>query len=75
MPRIRLDMDQQTYHALIEHTVNERRPIPWQAEMIIRRSLSTDPSEPVSPILEPCFSTAPKKIESVSNGIAKTRAS
>ena len=45
MPRIRLELDQQTYDALVESAVRERRPIPWHAEVIIRRVLGTQPEE------------------------------
>ena len=40
--RLRLDIDDLTYHALSEHAAAELRPIPWQAEMILRRYLGTE---------------------------------
>ena len=45
MPRVRLELDQQTFDALVEEAVRERRPIPWHAEIILRRALGTQPDE------------------------------
>ncbi len=45
MPRVRLELDQPTFDALVEAAVRERRPIPWHAEVIIRRVLGTQPDE------------------------------
>ena len=45
MPRVRLELDQPTFDALVEAAVRERRPIPWHAEVIIRRVLGTQPEE------------------------------
>jgi hypothetical protein len=39
MQRIRLDLDQQTFERLARAAAEERRPIPWQAEVIIRRAV------------------------------------
>jgi hypothetical protein len=39
MPNLKLDLDPETYHRLIEVAVSERRPIVWQAEVLPRRSL------------------------------------
>ncbi len=41
MPRVRLELDQRTFEALIEAAVRERRPIPWHAEVLIQQSLGT----------------------------------
>lgn len=48
MPRVRLELDQPTFDALVEAAVRERRPIPWHAEVIIRRALGTQPDESIS---------------------------
>ena len=39
MPRLRLDVDQETYERLVERAVAERRPIDWQAEVTLRRAV------------------------------------
>lgn len=38
MPTLRLDVDQETYQRLVEAAVSERRPIDWQAEVMLRRA-------------------------------------
>jgi hypothetical protein len=45
MPHVRLELDQRTYDALIGAAVRERRPVPWHAEVIIRRFLGTHTDE------------------------------
>ena len=39
MAYIRLDLDQETFSRLVDSALHERRPIPWQAEVILRRAL------------------------------------
>jgi hypothetical protein len=39
MANLRLDVDFETYERLVESAVNERRPITWQAEVVLRRAL------------------------------------
>jgi len=39
MPRLRIEIDQQTYDKLAESAVRELRPVVWQAEVLIRRAL------------------------------------
>ncbi len=39
MARLRLDLDPKTYEALMATAVAERRPVGWQAEVILRRTL------------------------------------
>jgi hypothetical protein len=39
MPRVRLDLTPQAYEALATRAVEERRPIPSQAEVLIERGL------------------------------------
>jgi hypothetical protein len=37
--RLRLDVDTETYQHLVTSAVAERRPIPWQAAILLRRAL------------------------------------
>ena len=37
--KIRLDLDKQTTEQLIELALQERRPVDWQAEVLLRRAL------------------------------------
>jgi len=37
--RIRLELDAQTTQALIRSAVSEKRPVAWQAEILLRRAL------------------------------------
>jgi hypothetical protein len=39
MPRIRVDLDQETYAALMLKADEERRPLQWEAEVLIRQAL------------------------------------
>jgi hypothetical protein len=39
MARLRLDLDQETFVALTERAIRERRPITWQAEVMLREAL------------------------------------
>jgi hypothetical protein len=36
MPRLRLDLDRETFEALADKAFAERRPVPFQAEVILR---------------------------------------
>jgi hypothetical protein len=53
--RLRLDLDAQLTDRLIREAVADRRPVPWQAEILLRRAVglpdrSAAPPEPqVSP--------------------------
>jgi hypothetical protein len=40
MPRIRIDLDEETYSALMHKADEERRPLQWQAEVLIRKALN-----------------------------------
>jgi hypothetical protein len=40
LPSIKIDLDPDTYHRLLERAVEERRPIPWQAEVLLIRALA-----------------------------------
>jgi hypothetical protein len=58
--RIRLDLDEETTEQLIKSAASERRPVPWEAEVLLRRALglpfprvaqtATDPGK--KPVLE-----------------------
>ncbi len=37
--RLRLDIDQETHDRLLQTALVEKRPIHWQAEVILRRAL------------------------------------
>jgi hypothetical protein len=39
MPRMELDVDQDTYELLAAEAVSQRRPIDWQAEVTLRRAV------------------------------------
>ena len=43
MPRLRLILDDRTFAALAKEAVAELRPIPWQAEVILRSHLRIEP--------------------------------
>lgn len=38
MPRLRLEVDQETYNCIAEQAVSERRPVDLQAEVMLRRA-------------------------------------
>ena len=39
MPRLRLDLDRETYEALASQALAQRRPVILQAEVILRQTL------------------------------------
>jgi hypothetical protein len=39
VPTLKLDVDSEAYARLIDRAATERRPIPWQAEVELRRAL------------------------------------
>ena len=39
MAYLKLDLDNETYTRLMDVALQERRPIPWQAEVLLRRAL------------------------------------
>ena len=39
MPRLRLDLDRETYDALTSLALAQRRPVVYQVEVILRRTL------------------------------------
>jgi len=46
MPIVRLNLDPQTFHRLTEAAVDERRPIAWQAEVLLLRALGLPAPQP-----------------------------
>ena len=40
MPTIKIDLDPDSFRRLSELAVEERRPIPWQAEVLLIRALA-----------------------------------
>jgi hypothetical protein len=40
MPTIKVDIDPESFHHLSELAVEERRPIPWQAEVMLIRAIA-----------------------------------
>jgi hypothetical protein len=43
--RIRLDLDQEMTNRLIESAAKERRPVAWQAEVLLKAALSACPKQ------------------------------
>jgi hypothetical protein len=41
--RIQLELDKDTSIKLVERSVAERRPVPWQAEILLRQALGPSP--------------------------------
>jgi hypothetical protein len=39
MSQLRITLDAETHQRLLESALAERRPLPWQAEVVIRRAL------------------------------------
>ena len=39
MPSLRLDLDRETYDHLLSRAEAERRPVAWQAEVMLRRAV------------------------------------
>ena len=40
MPTIKVDIDPESFRRLSELAVEERRPIPWQAEVLLIRAIA-----------------------------------
>lgn len=51
--RVKLDLDEETTDRLIEIAVAEKRPVPWQAEVLLRKALGL-PFPPVAQKEETC---------------------
>ena len=52
MPTIKIDLDPDSFRRLSELAVEERRPIPWQAEVLLIRALAV-PVEGIAQGTEP----------------------
>jgi hypothetical protein len=39
MAQLKLDLDQETFERLVEVALQERRPVVWQAEVLLRQAL------------------------------------
>ncbi len=39
MARLRIELDRETYSRLVSSALTEKRPVDWQAEVVIRRAL------------------------------------
>lgn len=39
MAQVQLNLDAETYRRLLAAALAERRPVPWQAEVVLRRAL------------------------------------
>ena len=51
MPIVKIFLESDVYMRLGEMAIDERRPIPWQAEIVLRKALRlTVPSPSVHPI-------------------------
>jgi len=55
MAQIRVDLDGDTYRRLCEVSLAERRPVDWQAEVIIRKALGLpfpypEPGKGITPV-------------------------
>ena len=55
MAHIQLEIDADTYESLVKAALAERRPVPWQAEIVLRRALGLPVSgdQPTTPQLQP----------------------
>jgi hypothetical protein len=53
LPTIKIDLDPDSFRRLTELAVEERRPIPWQAEMLLLRALAA-PVEGRTPSVNTC---------------------
>jgi hypothetical protein len=53
MPTIRVELDTESFRRLTELAVEERRPIPWQAEILLLRALAA-PVEGGVPSVNTC---------------------
>jgi hypothetical protein len=39
VPTLKVDVDSEAYERLVDRATTERRPVPWQAEVELRRAL------------------------------------
>jgi hypothetical protein len=45
MAKVRLELTDETFDRLMRAAVSERRPVDWQAEVLLERALGIRPSE------------------------------
>ncbi len=53
MPRLRLDLDRETFEALAAQALSERRSASFQAEVILRQAMGLPFPYPATPHIEP----------------------
>ena len=58
MPRLRLDLDRETFEALVAQALSERRSAAYQAEVILRQAMGLPFPYPATPLTEPTPSTS-----------------
>ncbi len=46
MPTIKIELEQDAYERLVERAEAERRPIDWQAEVMLRRAVKLPATAP-----------------------------
>ena len=51
MPTIKLDLDTKTYRRLTKVAIHERRPIHWQAEVLLLQALGLPAPTPVDELV------------------------
>jgi hypothetical protein len=52
LPTIKIDLDPDSFRRLTAIAVEERRPIPWQAEVILIRALADPADDQQHPITQ-----------------------
>jgi hypothetical protein len=51
MPTIKLDLDTKTYRRLTKVAIHERRPIQWQAEVLLLQALGLPAPTPIAALV------------------------
>ncbi len=60
MAQLRVHLDTETYQRLLDAALTERRPVPWQAEVVLRRALGLPfPYDPPSKQRGACIEPLP----------------
>lgn len=66
MPVLRIEPDPETFSRLSEDALRERRPIAWQAEVLIRRALGLEPLAPACRgLVAPCQGADTEVVDAV----------
>ena len=60
MPRLRLDLDRETYNALVSLALAQRRPVVYQVEVLLRQTLGLAFPYPPAPPDEESSAPIPK---------------